>query len=941
MEKVFHVFVADDDPLVIADLRQRLAGTGYRVLPSAPEADCAREPGPGPLGAAIVQQRLFEQLRTSAPVGFAAFGDVDGRVHVVSRRFEAIFGLEPGTVQSQAQFLAAVFADPHHRAAAAQHFDSAQGLAGSAQWTVERLPFVLAGGEKRIARLGFDHLRDLGLVLVTAEDVTQSARADAAARMSETRLAAAVSASTDAVWEWDVPRSHLYFSARWFEMLGRGSQLFPMTLAEWQAIVHPDDRRAAIEAIQANLREPGPPRHQPEFRVQRADGTWMWVLSRGGTVDRDEHGRPLRVCGTATDITERKQLLLDLQNYRDNLEALVASRTRELAEAQKRAEAASMAKSAFLANMSHEIRTPMNAIIGLTHLLHQSSPTPGQRTRLRKIERAAQHLLAIINDILDLSKVEAGKMRLDECDFDIVELLSEVHEALVTPAEDKGLQFQFSVASDLPHRLRGDSLRLRQILLNLGSNAVKFCDKGGVRIHAAASADAAGTRQLRIEVTDSGIGIAPEQLRRLFEPFEQADKSITRHYGGTGLGLAICRRLAALLSGEIGVSSAQGIGSTFWVEIPLVEAEHDALSPRGVSSTSALRSLRTGVHPSDITILLVEDDLMNQEVAVDLLTASGFRVDVANNGAIAVEMAAKHPYDLVLMDVQMPVMDGLTATRELRARPYGKATPIVAMTANALVEDQAACREAGMDEFIAKPIDPMRLMAVVANWTGAVPARPQRNSAVLAAAPALPVASEVLDLAAGLRVVQGDPTRYYELVHRFRAERGNSGHMLRQALTEGRLADAVRLAHTIKGSAGLVGAAAVQRAAAEVEAALRLCAVTPDGGRNAQDGRFRGAFSAIEQFDEHLQVLLRAVAETVPLAEVQSVREPLDRDAATRELSELAALLGEDDAAAVDLVRNKGELYRQVLGDSAQALVDAVCRFDFASARQVLSAGRT
>ena len=417
--------------------------------------------------------------------------------------------------------------------------------------------------------------------------------------------------------------------------------------------------------------------------------------------------------GVGIDISERKQTEAELEQHRDHLEELVTNRTLELALAKEAAETANVAKSAFLANMSHEIRTPLNAITGMAHVLRRSGLTPLQSDKLDKIEGAGNHLLEIINAVLDLSKIEAGKFTLDDAPVHIETLLGNITSMLGQKARSKGLRLRVE-AAPLPHNLRGDPTRLQQALLNYASNALKFTETGHITLRVKEEAHTDATATLRFEVEDSGIGIAPDALSKLFVAFEQADNTTTRRYGGTGLGLAITKKIAEVMGGSVGVSSTEGMGSTFWFTAVLRKgtyAVEETAKAEGDTAEKVIQRKHAGKR-----ILLAEDEPTNREIALMLLEEVGLKVDLAENGREAVVKARAVSYAAILMDMQMPLLDGLDATRQIRQLPERKTTPILAMTANAFAENKDQCFAAGMDDFIAKPVVPEVLYASLLKW---------------------------------------------------------------------------------------------------------------------------------------------------------------------------------------------------------------------------------
>ena len=516
-------------------------------------------------------------------------------------------------------------------------------------------------------------------------------------RVEQNRLNLALGGSRAGLWDWSFAEGEeerVYFSPRWKEMIGHRPEEIDDTFAEWESRIHPDDKAVAQDRVRAHI-EGESETYENVHRLRHKDDHYVWIMALGKLL-RDPQGRPNRMVGIHVDITEQRQ-------------------------AREQAEAANQAKSEFLATMSHEIRTPMNGVIGMLQLLHDSPLTAEQDQQVTMARQSAESLMALIDDILDLSKIEAGRMEIDHLPFDPAAQLAEAGELLRERAESKGLQLDVSIDPTVPSAVLGDARRLRQVVTNLIGNAIKFTETGSVDMRVWSEPRADDRLDLLLEIRDTGIGIEPEVQRRLFAPFTQADASTTRKYGGTGLGLAICRRLLDQMGGTISLASEPGRGSRFTVVLPV------ELAPSltaGAQDKGTSRGPREGEPAACGNVLLVEDNPVNQQVARLMLTRLGMNVTVAGNGEEALGTltgTSADQFDIVLMDVQMPVMDGHEATRRLRAyeEEHGlPRRPVIALTSNVMAADREAAVEVGMDDFLSKPFAKSELEAVVRRWVG-------------------------------------------------------------------------------------------------------------------------------------------------------------------------------------------------------------------------------
>jgi PAS domain S-box-containing protein len=639
---------------------------------------------------------------------------------------------------------------------------------------------------------GGDYLGHVGLSL----DITEQKQAEQAIQSSEEKFRQLAEHIREVFWMKPPGAARqLYVSPAYETTWGRTCDSLYQDPMSWLEAVHPDDLERARSSFARQMQGEAV---ESEYRIRTPDGQEKWIRDRAFPI-RDQAGQLIRVVGIGEEITERKR-------YEE-----------ELIRAREGADAASRAKSRFLANMSHEIRTPMNGVIGMLQLLLATDLTPEQREYADVAQTSGRTLVALIDGILDLSKIEAEKLTLEKRSFSLPRTIEDVIQLLRVQASAKNLGFGSQVSPETPSLLRGDDHRLRQVLTNLCANAIKFTERGEVRLGAALESQGDGTATVRFTVTDTGIGIRPDQVVALFSPFTQADESTTRKYGGTGLGLAISKQLVEMMGGAIGVDSREGQGSTFWFTAVFELEPPSQQEPAGERGDG--RAGAPGGTPrmasGNARILVAEDNATNRTVALAQLEKLGYKASAVANGAEAIEALQDGRYDLVLMDCEMPVMDGFEATRQIRgsARP---GIPIIALTADAMPADRDRCLSAGMNDYLLKPVDLERLAELLARWLP----NPDPQGADQTAEPAgSEPAPAIFDADALLKRLRGDRQLAAVVVKGFLEDFPSQLNILRKRLAEADGPGACLQAHTLKGSAATVSAGGLSAVALEMERA--------------------------------------------------------------------------------------------------------------------------
>ena len=770
---------------------------------------------------------------------------------------------------------------------------------------------------------------------------------EAAARFdSDQRLGALIEQGLTGVAEIDRTGQFRRVNERYARIIGLPrATLLDRTL--WDLIL-PEDRRR-LQSTLDHLCHGGPPEIF-ERAIQRPNGERGYISASLAAL-KDAAGECIGFIALVTDITERKRMEEELRAREQSFRELNADLERQVAARTAEARAASAAKSEFLAHMSHEIRTPLNAVLGLAQLLEREPLPADQHALVEHIHEAGQSLLVLLNDILDFSKIEAGQLRLESQPFDLNTLLAKADSLMLSTAQSRGLTLTIELPDAPIGSLLGDALRLDQVLLNLIGNAIKFTERGGIRIRVQTLAADERQVRLRFEVSDSGIGIEPQIVDQLFNAFTQANSGITRRFGGTGLGLSISKRLVELMGGQIGVESQVGQGSTFWFELPFARAATPPVAPAPHSHRPATGPRLTGRH-----FLVVDDSAMNREVVERALGKEGARITLAVDGQQALQTLAARTdeFDAVLMDVRMPVMDGLTATRLIRDQLGLTELPIIALTAGVTAEEQAAARAAGVDDILPKPLDLERLTDCLVARIGSQPSandsaepvtrppdieRAAVDNKTLQETPAgVPAADAAvfpdipgIDRALAIRSLGNDPAFFQRLLTRFIGEQHDAVERARDALTQGARDAATHAMHRLRGEAGHLGAMDLMQRAERLELAIE---------RGVDASALESDLQRLEQRLMDFIVLCRPWildTETASLPELDSVTSDAKPGLDPERIAELRAALSENNSRARRIFHDLEPALRSTLGAAkCQVLGTAIRDLRFEAALAML-----
>ena len=794
-----------------------------------------------------------QPLLNAIPI-ISAIIDTQGTILLVNEAWRYFWNQTDGAADTRCGANYLVAAESLARVTGPFLVDLRGVLAGSHAHAGYDYPITVDGHKRwyrcQAAPLSRDSRRQPSGALITHVDITKAKETEALALQSEGQLDFLLNNIPDLIWQKDVEGRYTFCNKKFGDFVGTppsniiGKTDYDLFDHDLATFFRDHDQKAAAA---------DQPTSNEEWVTFAHDG--RRILSETiKTAVYDSDGTLVGILGIGHDITK-------------------------IRAAEQAAQQANRSKSTFVSNISHEIRTPMNVIIGFTDSLRRTLRNPANLEKLEKIDQAADHLLQIINDILDISKIEVGKMQIEPRPFSLRTMMANVMSQVTAQADRKGLQVDMEIGPEIPDRLLGDALRLSQCLINYGTNAVKFTFRGGITVRVGLEQKIGSGFLTRFEVNDTGIGIDPAVVPRLFSTFEQADPTITRRFGGTGLGLALTRELSTLMGGGVGVTSTPGPGSVFWFTA-LVQPAPDNADATITGPTSGPAADFGGVR-----VLVAEDVALNRCVLRDMLDHFGVTADMAENGAAAVTMAAALAYDLILMDMQMPVLDGLSASIAIRKLPGHARTPIIALTANASNEDRNRCQASGMDDFVGKPVHADLLRAVMSKWLNKT--RPARSDAIPLHPPETPAPDPASESASGppslrnehgpfdlqdvLQRLNGNHRLARRLFRSFGETFARAGEDLKRLVNLDTLAKADDLVHSLKGTAGQLAAHPLLAVLEDLESALqdmpaRLHAATGALTTALADaGRLAEAPESSFVLDSSLVPDFRPVAASAPL----------------------------------------------------------------------------